>query len=771
MELFRRRPLFLLCCLCMLMCAAGAFLPAAGRWAACGAALLCAVSIGLWTLRKRNLRASLLTAAAGALAILTLLHAALYFHGAEAHMLASLDGRTVTATGTVTDRRSSGGYLTSYTVRLTAVDGRETDTLALLTCHYVSDLQPGHTVEMEVTVLPLSEAAGESYDATALLGDGYRVGLRSDSEGTVTVLSEESGDPLVRAGKLRRGLAAKLNALTGDGAVGLPSALLLGDKSALSDAARRDFARAGVSHLLAISGFHMTLLFGLAEGLLRLLGAHKRLRAVLLGTAASGYLLLLGFPPSATRAAVMLGCVYLASLLRSRADPLTSLGLAGAVILTVTPYAVADAGFWMSFLATLGLITVMPVVNGLLLAAKGLTVTQRLRRALVKTAAALAVGVVAMSFTLFIVAAVMGEMGILSPLSTLLMTPLCGAILILSLIALPLGGTSVGLLAGRLCGSISGWMADLAAWLGEPSWTVVSLRHPAVIPVAALMVAAMLLLLAARLPRRRRWVVILPMLVGWCAIGGVLAADSLLTEDQMSVTYLQPSSQADMLVLTRGRDAVICDLGNGSLTSMTAAAREAEAQGATEVAALMLTHYHSRTAGALHAILEREKVRRLWLPVPADEKDYYLMMACLEQAEEAGVTAILYGAGEELTVFGACGLTLETASVKRSVQPVLLLSLDAGGGGRLVYCGSAIFESPLAEAAADAVSRADTVIFGNHGPLPKAPFGEGLTLRTDTAVILSAYGDVAGYFYADGLDERPLHLGQWRGVISLRKSK
>ncbi len=765
MELFRRRPLFLCCFLCMPACIGGAFLPATGRWVLMGAILFCALIIGFWMFRKRNFRALLLTAVAASLAFLLLLHSVLYFHGTEAQTLASLEGQTVTAVGTVTERRGSGGYMTSFSVHLTSVNGNETDALALLTCHYVSDLQPGHAVKMEVTVLSLSEAAGDGYDATALLGDGYRVGLRSDSEGSVAILSEDSGSLRVRAGALRRSLSARLRLLTGDSAEGLPSALLLGDKSGLSDSVRRDFARAGVSHLLAISGFHMTLLFGLLEGLLRLLRVRKRFRAILLGLSALGYLILLGFPPSATRAVVMLGCVYLSSLLRSRADPLTSLGLAGGVILTVTPCAVADAGFWMSFLATLGLITVMPLVNSLLPVGGTLTPGQRIRRYAVKLTAALAVGVVAMSFTLFIVAAVMGEMGILSPLATLLMTPLCGAVLVLSLLTLPLGGTAAEMLLGNLCETVSGWMAKLAAWMGDPSWAVVSLRHPAVIPVAFLMIAAVLLLSAVRLPRHRRWVAILPILAGWSVIGGILAVDSLLTANEMNVTYLQPSTQADMLVLTEGREAVICDFGNGSLTSMTAATREAEAQGATEVAVLMLTHYHTRASGALHAILGREKVRRLWLPYPTTEEDYYLMLACLEKAEEAGVPAVLYETGETLLVFDSCELTLETAAIKRSVQPVLLLSLDAGAGGRLVYCGSAAFESPLADAAQAAASHADTVIFGNHGPLPKSPFGAELTLREDALVILSEKGDVAGYFVTDCVAEQPLHVGQWRGVM------
>ena len=751
----------------MTACVAGAFLPAAWRWPLMGAISAGVLLFFLWMLRNRRLRTALWGVVVAVCLLMGLLHTSAYFHGAEAQDLSALEGQTVTAQGVITDRRAAGSYYTTFSIRLKEVNGKAVDGNALLTCHYVSDLRPGHAVELEATVLPLSEAAGDGYDATALLGDGYRVGLRSDSEVFVAIRAEDAGGLRVKAGDLRRSLSAKLKQAMGDGAHGLPSALLLGDKSGLTDSVRRDFSRSGVSHLLAISGLHMTLIFGMLEGLLRLLRMRKQVRALLLGSAALGYLMLLGFPPSATRAVIMLGAVYLSALMRTRADPLTSLGLAGTVILTVTPYAVADAGFWMSFLATLGIVTLLPVVNGLLPADKADSRRKRLYRGAVKLLSALAVGLIAMSFTLFLVAAVMGELGILSPLSTLLLTPLCGAVLVLSLIALPLSGTAIGVLLCKLTAAVCGWMAEITAWLGDPPYAVVPLRHPAVIPVALAMVMSVLILLAVRLPRRRRWVAVLPLVVGWVVIGGFLTVDSLLTRGEMSVTYLQPSTQADMLVLTEGREAVICDLGNGSLTSMTAATREAEAQGATEVAVLMLTHYHSRTPGALHAILGREKVRCLWFPRPTDEEDYYLLLSCLEQAEEAGVPAVLYDTDRELLLFNSCELTLKTSSIKRSVQPILLLSLDAGQGGRLVYCGSAIFESPLSDAAHDAVSQADTVIFGNHGPLPKAAFGEELTFGENTAVILSAHGNVAGYLVTDSLSDQPIHMGQWRGRVPL----
>jgi hypothetical protein len=378
------------------------------------------------------------------------------------------------------------------------------------------------------------------------------------------------------------------------------------------------------------------------------------------------------------------------------------------------------------------------------------------------------VGLVAMSFTLPVVAVVIGEMGILSPVSTLVLTPFCGMVLVLSLLALPFGGGAVGTVLGGLTERICGVMASLAAWMGKPSWAVVSLKHPAVAPIAFCMLAGALILLAVRLPKRKHWTVALPLLAGWIAIGGVLGIHALATDGEMTVGFVQPSSQADMLVLTEGHEAVIMDLSNGSLTAMSRAARTAEEAGATEIAVLMLTHYHSRTAGSLTAFLSRETVRALWLPEPDTEEEYYLLLSYLEKAEAAGVPVCLYGEGESLTVFGGCKAVLETAMLERSVQPVLLLSLDAGAGSRVVYCGSAVFESELAGPASALVAEADTVIFGNHGPLTKAPFGEGLTYREEAAVILSGEGDVAGWFIPSSIDEQPLWLGEWKGKITVR---
>ena len=768
MSIFRHRPLFLCCFGFTLASLAGVFLPLTGKLVLGGCFLFGALIFCIWQIQRRAVFRTVLTGVLCVLVLTGFLSSHLWFHGGSVAFMRSLTGHTVTVTGTVTDRRGSGGYMTSYSLHLTSVDGKDTDGVVLLTCHYVSDLQPGYAVEMEVTVLSIDEAAGDGYDAAALMGDGFVAGLLSETEETVTITEENAGGLTVQARHLRRSLSSRLNRIAG-GAAGLPSALLLGDKTALPDSVRRDFSRAGVSHLLAVSGLHLTLLFGLFEGLLRLLPIPKRVRVVILSLSAVGYLVLLGFPPSATRAVIMLGGVYLSYLLSARADALTSLGFAGAVILAVTPYAVCDAGFWMSYLATLGLVTVMPLVNRQTRQRQaGASLFQRLKAGLRKALAGILVGLVAMSFTLFVVAVVIGEMGILSPVSTLLMTPLCGAVLILSLLLLPLGSGVVGALLSVVIEALCEVMTRLAACMGEPSWAVVSLRHPAVAPIAFCMLVGVLILLSVRLPRRRQWTVILPLMAGWVAIGGVLCVHALLTNREMTVSYIQPSSQADMLVLTEGQEAVMIDLSNGSLTAMSAAARTAEEEGATEIAVLMLTHYHSRTAGTLTAVLSRETVRALWLPVPQRSEDYYILLSYLDKAEEAEVPVFLYGEGESLTLFGRCETVLHTDWLDRSVQPVLLLSLDGGEGSRTVYCGSAVFESGLAGQAETLVAEADTVVFGNHGPLVKEPFGEKLRFQADATVILSAEGGAAGWFIPDSIEKQTLGLGERRWTVKLR---
>ncbi len=767
MNLCHHRPLFTVTAVFIAAMAIGSALSALWLWII-GGLLLCALcaailaGVRLWQEHRRPILLSVACLLAAFLACLSCL---LTFHGPQTTRVTEHMDKPVSLVGTVVERRGSGGYLTTYALQSETINGRPTTGRLLLTCHYVSDLQPGYRVTLTGTVISLDEAVGDGYDTAALRGNGYIAGLLSESEADVTILEENAGGWPVRIGALRRSLSARLALLCGDLSEGLPSALLLGDRSYLTDTIRRDFARTGVSHILSISGMHMTLLFGILAVLLTALRIPKRLRTVLLMIGAIGYLALVGFIPSATRSVIMLGIVYLAALRAGRADPLTSLGLAGALILAVSPHATYDIGFWLSLISTLGLVAFSPLFRPS--HGKAPAGVFKLFAWLKKLAVALLIGLVAMSTSLFLTATAIGEVGLLSPIVTLLFTPATAVLLIASPLALLLANTPLGPLCADICTLTSAWMAQATGQLGNSSRVVVSLRHPAILPIAIAMVVGMAILLILRLPTCRRWLTITPLLTGWVVIAAILGVHAARDADHLHTTYLQPSSQADMLVLVNGHEGVICDFSNGSLTSLSTAMREAEAGGATELSALLLTHYHTATSGTLARMLARETVRALYLPTPTTPDDYYRLLACLEVAADADVPAVVYAADDRLTLLGGATVSVKTAALERSTQPVLLLTVQTADT-QLVYGGSAIFESPLADTARAAVAEADIVIFGHHGPLTHAAFGTDMVYRPEVSVILSDEGDEAGYFDPTALpQDASIWLGQRRMILQL----
>lgn len=152
--------------------------------------------------------------------------------------------------------------------------------------------------------------------------------------------------------RLRAAVAARLARLYGSRAA-LVEALVLGRRDDLPKSLRQTFADAGLAHLLAISGLHVGVLSSWVLLLLRLVGI-GRARWLVGAGLTWGYVLLLGTPAPATRAAAFLS-LYALARLRQRHPPLEAiLGAALLVILFLEPAAVTAVGLWLSASAVLG---------------------------------------------------------------------------------------------------------------------------------------------------------------------------------------------------------------------------------------------------------------------------------------------------------------------------------------------------------------------------------------------------------------------------------
>ncbi len=145
-------------------------------------------------------------------------------------------------------------------------------------------------------------------------------------------------------------------------------ALLLGDRSRITDAQRERFARTGLMHLLAVSGLHVFLVGMVLYVLLRPLLMRCRLRwhtvevgrAVLTILVLGFYMLLTGARPSVVRAVVMSGLFIGGIVFQRSTHPLNTLGVAALVLLVFRPTALFDVGFQLSMAAVAGIVTLHP---------------------------------------------------------------------------------------------------------------------------------------------------------------------------------------------------------------------------------------------------------------------------------------------------------------------------------------------------------------------------------------------------------------------------
>lgn len=154
-------------------------------------------------------------------------------------------------------------------------------------------------------------------------------------------------------------LRAYLLQVFGEGEAGaFLSAILLGDRSGLPASLSEAFRRTASSHLLAISGLHVTTVMGFLYFAAR---AFRMDRRIVNGIAVPAVLLLIlltGLSVSVIRAGVMMLMTLLAYFSRRKGDPLTALLLAALLIVLWEPYAVFSASFLLSFLSTLSILTV-----------------------------------------------------------------------------------------------------------------------------------------------------------------------------------------------------------------------------------------------------------------------------------------------------------------------------------------------------------------------------------------------------------------------------
>lgn len=147
---------------------------------------------------------------------------------------------------------------------------------------------------------------------------------------------------------------------------GVVSALLLGYRTQLPSSVESSFRRTGTMHIFAISGLHVGIIGAVMVFVVSLFRLPRTCWVWVLGPVILLYALTTGGRPSAVRAGVMFMLFLLAPLVGRRADAWSSLGMASILILSWRPSQLYDPGFVFSFMAVMGILSLMPLFERVL---------------------------------------------------------------------------------------------------------------------------------------------------------------------------------------------------------------------------------------------------------------------------------------------------------------------------------------------------------------------------------------------------------------------
>lgn len=139
---------------------------------------------------------------------------------------------------------------------------------------------------------------------------------------------------------------------------GVYAAMVTGDRSDMDSTVSELFSAAGIGHILAISGLHISLIGMGLYRLLRRIGFLCPMSAIVSGIFVVLFGIMTGNSVSATRAIVMFVCAVNAQVLGRRYDILSAVSLSAIILILKNPYVIANSGFLLSFMAIAGVAVV-----------------------------------------------------------------------------------------------------------------------------------------------------------------------------------------------------------------------------------------------------------------------------------------------------------------------------------------------------------------------------------------------------------------------------
>jgi competence protein ComEC len=497
-------------------------------------------------------------------------------------------------------------------------------------------------VRMQISAYPMRRNPG-GFDVAAWL-----VSRGIQGTGTVTeVLSYTPDSNRLRWVWWRARVHEKIESTVRDPYQSLLKAILLGDKSGLEAEVKTEFSRAGLSHVMAVSGMHVGFVLlpiwliiplfwsgkvGRPFGLLIIVG-------ILLGYAG-----LTGFSSSVSRASITASLLAFGKLFQQNRDSVNTTGVAALIIILANPESMFQIGFQLSFSAVMVILVLGPVMQELIPRAVRYTWTGNVIQFMgISTI---------VQFGLFpLLAATFGEFSLAGPLANMLGVPFTQGLFLWSMFALPL--SFMVPYVDRWVMIPAEWMAagllGVAEFVGGQDWAWVTITTlPGLL--SGMWLALVGLLGSVFIPELRwKWLIV--VLVAMLA-SGVHGFLTRLEVAELEVRVLDVGQGDATLIRCPSGKSILIDTGRwspGYNSGTSVIIPELKALGIGRVDAVVLSHPHGDHVGGMLALLEQFEVGAIY------QSDFEygsgLFRGYMLAAERVGVPVLTVERGD---VVGVC---------------------------------------------------------------------------------------------------------------------
>lgn len=515
-----------------------------------------------------------------------------------------LDGQEMHCRGQVLAAPVFGGSLTRAEVSLRFGDRTTLNCILFVSDDSLKEAKPGDGIEGRFSLRAADVRNGERYDTNLARG----IYLTANPCNSLIITAGERFSLRGFASRLNAKICDRLQMVFPEDTYPFFQALMLGEKSKLyeNDAMYLCMSRAGLMHMVAVSGMHIAFLVGMLR---QLLGNTRRasLFSILLIWC---FVLLTGSTPSAVRAGLMQTIALLAPVFGREDDPPTSLLFALALILLHNPYAAGSVSLQLSFASLAGITLFSDRIRSAVLTAIPKSLPWKVRNYLSSNVSN-SVGVLV--FTTPLIGLHFGYISILSPLTnilTLWAVPLCFGFgylsCLLSLAFLP---------AARLMAFLLSWLARYIVWIAKffsaPGFSCLFLclkwNWLWLLFVYVLFLSAALMFK----PGWMRWFI--PTCLTVCSLFVLLTATRLYYGNAPGYMTVVDVGQGQSLVAFSGEETVVVDCGN--INSQDDAGDQMGSylcsRGRDNIDLLMLTHLHADHADGVVRLMAYLPVKEI----------------------------------------------------------------------------------------------------------------------------------------------------------------